>query len=99
MKHLFIILISALSISFYGKKTAEDYLIKGNVKRITKKDYKGAIEDYTKAIELNPKYANAYMVRGMCKDELKDYNGSIQDYNKAIELNPKYTDAYMARGL
>jgi outer membrane protein OmpA-like peptidoglycan-associated protein len=104
MKYLFILIVSVISINFYGQ-TAEDYVIKGDKKK-TKKDYKGAIEDYTKAIELNPKYANAYLVRGWCKDELKDYNGAIQDYTKAIELNnilkqkdnPKTTGIYYFRG-
>ena len=30
-------------------------------------DYRGAIQDYNKAIELNPKYANAYYNRGNAK--------------------------------
>ena len=46
------------------------------------KDYKGAIADYTKAIEIDPNYADAYNNRGIAKDELKDYKGAIADYTK-----------------
>jgi len=58
-----------------------------------------AINDYNKAIELNPKHSKAYYNRGLAKGELKDYRGAIQDFNKAIELNPNYAKAYYNRGI
>ena len=51
------------------------------------KDYYGAIEDYSKSLELNPDDVNAYNNRVNAKDDLKDYNGAINDFSKAIELN------------
>jgi tetratricopeptide (TPR) repeat protein len=62
------------------------------------KDYAGAVQEFKKAIELNPGYMNAYNNRGRAEMELKDYAGAIQDFNKAIELNSSYTDAYNNRG-
>jgi tetratricopeptide (TPR) repeat protein len=63
-------------------------------------DYKGAIQDYNKAIELNtPNLAQAYSNRGVSKSELEDYMGAIEDYNKTIELNPNDGMAYNNRGL
>ena len=59
--------------------------------------YKGAIEDYNKAIELNPNYTEAYKWRGKSKEGLGNYKGAIEDYNKAIELNPNYVEAYQMR--
>ena len=64
-----------------------------------KGDHYGAISDYTKAIELDPKDADAYYNRGISKGELKDYYGAISDYTKAIELDPKDADAYYNRGI
>ncbi len=61
-------------------------------------DYRGAIQDYNKAIQLNPDYANAYYNRGIAKARLGDYRGAIQDYNKAIQLNPDDAEAYNNRG-
>jgi len=61
-------------------------------------DYNGAISDYTKAIELNPKFANAFYNRGCVKRKIGDYNGAISDYTKAIELDPNFLDAYYNRG-
>ena len=63
------------------------------------KDYYGAISDYTKAIELDPNYADAYSNRGSSKTDLKDYYGAIADYTKAIELDPNDTDSYANRGI
>ena len=52
------------------------------------KDYQGAIEDYDKAIELDPNYAKAYNNRGAAKGNLGDNQGAIKDYDKAIEIDP-----------
>ena len=57
-------------------------------------DHYGAIADYTKAIEINPKKDSAYFNRGNAKTALKDYFGAISDYTKAIELDPNMKSAY-----
>ena len=59
----------------------------------------GTIEDYTKAIELNPNDANAYNERGVLHYAIDKYPEAIADYTKAIEINPKYVFAYFNRGL
>ena len=77
---------------------AEDYFVQGLHKDYCQ-DYKGAIEDYNKAIELKPNYADAYCNRGISRINLSDYKGAIEDYNKAIELKPDYAEAYNNRGI
>ncbi|MGD1008267.1 MAG: trypsin-like peptidase domain-containing protein, partial [Ignavibacteriaceae bacterium] len=62
-------------------------------------DYRGAIQDYNQAIEINPNYAGAYYNRGIAKADLEDYRGAIQDYNQAIEINPNDANAYYNRGI
>ena len=56
-----------------------------------------AIENYNKAIELDPNDADAYNNRGLAYYYLEEYERAIEDYNKAIELNPNY--AYNNREL
>ena len=96
MKSILIAIALLVSGLAYGQ-TAEEYLDRAQDK-IELKDYRGAIDDYNKAIELNPNYANAYKERGFAKSMLADYRGAMADCNKAIELNPNDADAYMNRG-
>ncbi|MHB8261504.1 MAG: tetratricopeptide repeat protein [Bacteroidia bacterium] len=52
----------------------------------------GEVQEYSKAIELNPKFAIAYFSRGTCKYSLRDKKGACLDWSKAGELG--YEDAY-----
>lgn len=61
-------------------------------------DYKEKLKYYDKAIKANPDFADAYINRGLVKNELQDFDGSIKDYDKAIELDPKCSLAYNNRG-
>src|SRR5574341_1186786 len=78
-------------------KEEESYRKQG-IAKYALQDDTGAIQDFSKAIELNPKHAEAYCLRGSAKYALQDYTGAIQDYSKAIELNPKDVEAYYGRG-
>lgn len=60
-------------------------------------DFKGAIEDFDKAIELKPT-GQVYYNRAYTKSVLEDFNGAIQDYDKTIELNYRLAEAYFERG-
>ncbi|GAB4329326.1 MAG: tetratricopeptide repeat protein [Bacteroidales bacterium] len=57
-----------------------------------------ALQDFSRAIELNPKYTVAYNNRGIVNGMLGNYQAALNDFNKAIELNPEYADAYYNRG-
>ena len=48
------------------------------------KEYRQAVRDYTKALELNPK-GKLYGNRGWAEGELKEYQAAITDYTKAID--------------
>jgi tetratricopeptide (TPR) repeat protein len=55
-------------------------------------------EDIIKAIQIDPKYSEAYYLRGYCN---RDYNKqeALEDYNKAIELDPNNAHVYFDRAL
>ena len=61
-------------------------------------DLVAAIDAYTKAIELNPAYAEAYNNRGNAKNNLGDHAAALEDCDRAIELNPALAAAYNNRG-
>ena len=65
---------------------------------IAEKDLHKAIELYSKAIELNSYFAEAYSNRGYAKYLLGEEENALQDYDKAIELNPNLSEAYNNRG-
>jgi lipoprotein NlpI len=63
-----------------------------------KEDLDGALADFDRAIELDPKQSILYIARGGVKATKGDSNGAIADCNRAIELDPKQSSAYSIRG-
>jgi len=61
-------------------------------------DFENALKWYSKAIEINPKFARAYFNRGIIHRKLNENDKAIADYTKAIELDPNYVAAYNNRG-
>ena len=61
--------------------------------------YDKAIEDYNKAIAMNPDYFRAYNNRGVVFSRTGLYERAIEDFSKAIDLNPKFDDARSNRGV
>ena len=61
-------------------------------------DFKGALEEYNLAINIDSTDANYLLNRGLVKEKLKDYEGSITDFTKAISLKPDYESAWFNRG-
>ena len=65
----------------------------------TKQDsYEKAITHYTRALELNPNFADAYNHRGVVKANLDRYEEAIADFDAAIQIDPQDVDAYYNRG-
>lgn len=52
-----------------------------------------AMDYFTKAINVNPKYAEAYYARGACYQEMKDNDNASADYQMCLQLKPNYEPA------
>lgn len=57
-------------------------------------EYKKAIGEYEKALELNPQFAEAYNGIGFSYEALGKYEEALRSYKKAVELKPDYAIAY-----
>ena len=60
--------------------------------------YTLAIENFTKAIDLNPNYVEAYYNRGAAYNAKDEFDHAIEDYNTALMLKPKVAEVYYNRG-
>ena len=76
---------------------AKAYVRMGNVYTNQKNDIR-AIEDFTKAIEIDPKYADAYFLRGVAYGRQKQYAQAVENLTKAIEIEPQNATAFCTRG-
>ena len=61
--------------------------------------YKEAMAEFNKVIEMDPKNAEAYNYRGYCYILAGDFEKATADYTKAIDLDPFYADAYYNRAM
>jgi tetratricopeptide (TPR) repeat protein len=82
----------------HNPKDADIYYNRGNAYKNQKlqgvgpemwRDYDRAIADYSQAIRLDPKYAVAYINRGISYEAKGDNDRAIADYDQAIRLDPK----------
>ncbi len=71
-----------------GKRLEVAYTNRGEA-YASRKEFDLAIADYTKAIEINPKYARAYDGRGVAYTSKGDYPRAVADVTRAVELAPK----------
>ncbi len=58
-----------------------------------KKDPKKALDYFSKAIEIDPNYADAYFARGFTYVQLNDKESAKADYNMCLKIKPNYTEA------
>jgi tetratricopeptide (TPR) repeat protein len=54
-------------------------------------DFKGALADFNRALEFNPRNPDAWSDRGAVKEYEGDFTEAVSNYDKAIELRPDYS--------
>lgn len=80
-----------------GKDAVEYY--NSGMKLALKSDYQEATKDFSKAIEIDPSYIDAYTFRASAYSRLGNYRDALRDYSKVIELTPNSQVGYYYRGL
>lgn len=77
--------------------SAEGYFHKGKAILYRGNNYKKAMADFDKAIELDASNAETYFLRGDAQARLKNFSQAIEDFTKAAEMKPE-EKIYKKRG-
>lgn len=78
-------------------ETAQNFYIKG-IQQSQAKQYRQAIDSYTKAIEIEPSFIEAYLKRCEIRYKLGDNQGVLQDCYAIIKIDPSVAKAYYYQG-
>lgn len=74
----------------------EKYRKSGDAK-LSDGDLNGALDEYDKALQLNPKNAMAHYGRGRVHLATASYSEALTDLNRAVAIDPDFTSAHIAR--
>ncbi len=94
-KYIFILFL--LPNLLLAQETADQYFNKGYDFALEGK-FNDAIAEYSKALKMNPNYANAYYNRGWVYYRLTKYTDCVRDMSKVIHFDDTFQPAYMMRG-
>jgi tetratricopeptide (TPR) repeat protein len=64
-----------------------------------KGQYAKAIEEYNKALEVNPNCALAYYNRSVAYSSMGQYDRAVSDCTRALQLSPRHASSYYSRGV
>ena len=81
----------------FSQNNPESFYDKG-VKSFQNKNYKNAVENFTKALKIRPDYLSALYFRGSAYMAKKTYDKAVYDFLKVTELDPEYALAYYQLG-
>ncbi len=76
---------TGLKVGDYFQKAFDSY---------ENKDYNSAVENYSRVLELDRNYKNAYFNRGLAYNKLAQYTLAINDFDNAIRLDTNYKLPY-----
>lgn len=60
---------------------------------------KRALENYSRAIRLDPQFVEAYYLRGLLFAKTEEYDKAFQDQSRVLEFDTENARAYTARGV
>jgi lipoprotein NlpI len=93
------LLLLTLSLCPAKAQTDSNVYLERAAEEESRGEHAAAIQDCSRAIQLNPHSADAYGCRAYAKSTVGDRDGAVADYSKAIELRPSDDKFYVNRGL
>lgn len=92
------ILIVSLLLSMNVKGQSAKRHYKAGEDFIESKKFEFAIDEFTKAIEIDPDYTKAYIERGKLYDKAGNKDAAIEDFSKAVVFEPKNKELFYFLG-
>jgi lipoprotein NlpI len=92
-----LLVLCALPACLFADETPDDLLQRAKA-AWEKKQPDEAIKFASKAIELDPKNGEAWLLRGVMYESLDKHTEAIADFDRTLKLDPKAADAYDHRG-
>ena len=62
-----------------------------------RRQYRSAIKDFDRAVEINPGFTVLYFNRGLARSNIGDHAGAISDYTRFLNVYPQNAAAYYHR--
>ena len=90
--------INELNLVIEEKGSWNAYCERGACHRLSG-NFAKAIEDFTSAIDVNPRSAYPYYARGWCKELSGKDSEALEDYNLGIDIDTDYPYIFLQRGL
>jgi tetratricopeptide (TPR) repeat protein len=91
------------AISYYtkaidsGVANATTYFFRGILFEKYRGEQAKAVKDYSKAVQLQPKFTKAYLNRASAYSSLKEYGKAVADYNTVVQIRPSSEKMVLAK--
>lgn len=79
-----------------AQRNEADFVNRG-LQRYRQGDVRGAIEDFSQALQLNPNYVQGYQARANLLSAQGNQQAAIADYSQALRLDAGFVPAYIGR--
>src|SRR5437762_3528375 len=83
-----LVLSVAIGIGGVAAQINADDFIERAEQKADQGDLRGAVEDFTQALRIDPSSVEAYLGRGFAQAELQAFNAAIDDFTQALRLGP-----------
>ncbi len=84
--------------SKFNQFKAQKYVIEG-AKKLYKKQYDRALNDFETAVRLDPYNKDVYQFRGEAYYQMNDFDAALSDFDKAIRVHDDVPELYFKRGM
>ena len=101
MKRLFFSLTVSLLVlagCSLGVSKYNDAVLDG-ISHLNTDEPEKALEDFNRAIKIDPKRADGYLGRGNSLNTLGKHREALEDYHRVIEIEPDLGNAYINRAI